>query len=59
MAMALVLFSRGQRRQRGVIALVHNIYGWEIGFWVGGLLGFLRTAAADADPGIARLPRPP
>lgn len=40
MAMALVLFSAGNAAS-GVIALVHKQYGWEIGFWVGGLLGFL------------------
>ena len=40
MAMALVLFSAGNAAS-GVIALVHQDYGWQIGFWVGGLLGFL------------------
>lgn len=40
MAMALVLFSAGNAAS-GVIALIHKQYGWEIGFWVGGLLGFL------------------
>ncbi|OYW44238.1 MAG: hypothetical protein B7Z08_00875 [Sphingomonadales bacterium 32-68-7] len=40
MAMALVLFSAGNAAS-GVIALVHQEYGWQIGFWVGGLLGFL------------------
>jgi AAHS family 4-hydroxybenzoate transporter-like MFS transporter len=40
MAMALVLFSAGNAAS-GVIALLHKEYGWEIGFWVGGLLGFL------------------
>ncbi len=40
MAMALVLFSAGNAAS-GVIALVHKQYGWEIGFWVGGMLGFL------------------
>ena len=40
MAMALVLFSAGNAAS-GVIALLHKQYGWEIGFWVGGALGFL------------------
>lgn len=40
MAMALVLFSAGNAAS-GVIALLHKEYGWEIGFWVGGFLGFL------------------
>ncbi|HEU4650123.1 MAG TPA: MFS transporter [Croceibacterium sp.] len=40
MAMALVLFSAGNAAS-GVIALVHREFGWEIGFWVGGALGFL------------------
>lgn len=40
MAMALVLFSAGNAAS-GVIALIHKEFGWEIGFWVGGVLGFL------------------
>jgi len=40
MAMALVLFSAGNAAS-GVIALLHKTYGWEIGFWVGGALGFI------------------
>ena len=40
MAMALVLFSAGNAAS-GVIALLHKQYGWEIGFWTGGALGFL------------------
>jgi AAHS family 4-hydroxybenzoate transporter-like MFS transporter len=40
MAMALVLFSAGNAAS-GVIALLHKEFGWEIGFWVGGVLGFL------------------
>jgi AAHS family 4-hydroxybenzoate transporter-like MFS transporter len=40
MAMALVLFSAGNAAS-GVIALLHKTYGWQIGFWVGGLLGLL------------------
>ena len=40
MAMALVLFSAGNAAS-GVIALVHKDFGWQIGFWAGGLLGFL------------------
>ena len=40
MAMALVLFSAGNAAS-GVIALLHREFGWQIGFWVGGLLGFL------------------
>lgn len=40
MAMALVLFSAGNAAS-GVIALLHKEFGWQIGFWVGGLLGFL------------------
>ena len=40
MATALVLFSAGNAAS-GVIALLHKAYGWEIGFWTGGILGFL------------------
>jgi AAHS family 4-hydroxybenzoate transporter-like MFS transporter len=40
MAMALVLFSAGNAAS-GVIALIYKDFGWQIGFWVGGLLGFL------------------
>ncbi len=40
MAMALVLFSAGNAAS-GVIALIHKQFGWEIGFWVGGVLGFI------------------
>src|SRR5688572_30341340 len=40
MATALVLFSAGNAAS-GVIALLHKEYGWEIGFWTGGILGFL------------------
>jgi MFS transporter, AAHS family, 4-hydroxybenzoate transporter len=40
MAMALVLFSAGNAAS-GVIALIHKQFGWEIGFWVGGMLGFV------------------
>ncbi len=40
MAMALVLFSAGNAAS-GVIALIHKTYGWQIGFWVGGVLGFV------------------
>jgi AAHS family 4-hydroxybenzoate transporter-like MFS transporter len=40
MAMALVLFSAGNAAS-GVIALVHKEFGWQSGFWVGGVLGFL------------------
>jgi len=40
MAMALVLFSAGNAAS-GVIALIYRDFGWQIGFLVGGLLGFL------------------
>lgn len=40
MAAALVLFSAGNAAS-GVIALIHKTYGWQIGFWVGGILGFV------------------
>lgn len=70
MAMALVLFSAGNAAS-GVIALLHKQYGWEIGFLVGGLLGFLalpllllvpeslafRTRRNAADPKIAETVR--
>jgi AAHS family 4-hydroxybenzoate transporter-like MFS transporter len=41
MAMALVLFSAGNAAS-GVIAFwLLDLYGWEIGFWTGGVLGFI------------------
>ncbi|MBO9497856.1 MAG: MFS transporter [Novosphingobium sp.] len=40
MAAALVLFSAGNAAS-GVIALIYKTYGWQIGFWVGGVLGFI------------------
>jgi len=66
LAMALVLFSAGNAAS-GVIALLHKEYGWEIGFWVGGVLGFIavpllllipeslafRVARDPGDPKIA------
>ena len=40
MAMALVGFSSGNAASGVVAAWLLDLYGWQIGFWVGGLLGF-------------------
>ncbi len=38
MAISLVMFSAGNMAS-GVTALLHQEFGWQIGFWAGGLLG--------------------
>ncbi|WP_336978126.1 MFS transporter [Altererythrobacter fulvus] len=41
MAMALVLFSAGNAASGVIAAWLLDLYGWQIGFWVGGVLGFV------------------
>jgi len=41
MAIALVGFSSGSAASGIVAAWLLDLYGWQIGFWVGGALGFL------------------
>jgi AAHS family 4-hydroxybenzoate transporter-like MFS transporter len=64
MAMALVLFSAGNAAS-GIIAFwLLDLYGWEIGFWVGGVLGFVALPLLLLIPEslafrVARNPRDP
>lgn len=41
MAIALVWFSAGNAGSGVIAAWLLDLYGWQIGFWVGGVLGFL------------------
>lgn len=41
MAIALVGFSGGSAASGVIAAWLLDLYGWQIGFWVGGVLGFL------------------
>lgn len=41
MAIALVFFSAGNMGSGVIAAWLLDIYGWQIGFWVGGVLGFV------------------
>ncbi|WEK47474.1 MAG: MFS transporter [Candidatus Andeanibacterium colombiense] len=41
MAFALVFFSAGNAASGAIAAWLLDLYGWQIGFWVGGVLGFL------------------
>jgi AAHS family 4-hydroxybenzoate transporter-like MFS transporter len=66
MAMALIFFSSGSAASGVVAAWLLDLYGWQIGFWVGGMLGFaavpllwlvpeslaFRVARDPADPKI-------
>lgn len=40
-AIALVLFSAGNAASGVIAAWLLDLYGWQIGFWVGGILGLL------------------
>ncbi len=67
MALALIFFSSGSAASGVVAAWLLDLYGWQIGFWVGGVLGFIavpllwlvpeslafRVARDPADPKIA------
>lgn len=41
MAIALVFFSAGNAASGVIAAWLLDLYGWQIGFWVGGVLGFI------------------
>ncbi len=41
MALALIFFSTGSAASGVVAAWLLDLYGWQIGFWVGGILGFI------------------
>lgn len=41
MAIAIVFFSTGNAASGIIAAWLLDLYGWQIGFWVGGVLGFL------------------
>ncbi len=41
MAIALVWFSAGNAASGIIAAWLLDLYGWQIGFWVGGVLGFV------------------
>ncbi|HTN15085.1 MAG TPA: MFS transporter [Sphingomonadaceae bacterium] len=41
MAIALVFFSAGNMGSGVIAAWLLDLYGWQIGFWVGGVLGFV------------------
>lgn len=41
MALALIFFSSGSAASGVIAAWLLDLYGWQIGFWVGGILGFI------------------
>ncbi len=64
MAMALVLFSAGNAASGVIAAWLLDLYGWQIGFWVGGVLGFIAVPLLFLIPEslafrLARNPRDP
>lgn len=68
MAIAIVFFSTGNAASGIIAAWLLDLYGWQIGFWVGGVLGFLalpllllvpeslafRIGRNPSDPRVAR-----
>ncbi|MGX7895784.1 MFS transporter [Tsuneonella sp. HG222] len=50
MAIALVWFSGGNAASGIIAAWLLDLYGWQIGFWVGGVLGFLALPLLAAIP---------
>ena len=62
MAIALVGFSGGSAASGVVAAWLIDLYGWQIGFWLGGVLGFLALPLLGLIPEslafrVARNPR--
>ena len=57
MAISLVFLSGGNIASGGVAAWLLDLYGWQIGFVLAGILPLLALAAAADRSGIARLPR--